>query len=342
MQLTITSADGDRVAQVDADPQQRVADITLQLQQQFNIPAAEQLLLLNGNPVRLDTSFEAAGIRPDDLLVIMRNPQGVAAQAPPMHAPPPRAAFAPGSVQTGMRLNDIPSNATPELLLEIMEKNPHLLPELEATNPKLAQALRTRNVSLMALEQNPFDAAAQAKIEERIRLSNVQKNMEIAIEEMPEAFARVYMLYIPCEVNGVPVKAFVDSGAQSTIMSSAVGVGTAKIIGRVHMAPLKIGDRFYNCSFTILDQQNVDFLFGLDMLKRHQEIPASERSEPTPPTEASAMPPPAPAASSSRETQEQKIQQLTALGFDAQRAAAALASTNGNVDLAAGLLFESM
>jgi DNA damage-inducible protein 1 len=71
-----------------------------------------------------------------------------------------------------------------------------------------------------ALERNPFDADAQAKIAERIRQENVQKNMEIAIEEMPEAFARVSMLYIPCEVNGIQVKAFVDSGAQSTIMSS--------------------------------------------------------------------------------------------------------------------------
>ncbi|KAG1710702.1 hypothetical protein DVH05_013429 [Phytophthora capsici] len=422
MHVTVTSADGGQVAQVSVEPSQQLSSVGPQLQQQFGIPEAAQVLLLNGSPLRLDQTFEQAGVKDDDLLVIMRNPSAPAASRPAV----PSAATS--GARPGMKLHDIPANPTPETLLDIMDKNPQLLAELQQVNPKLATALETKSVSdvrmalmlmhmeaasrkfeeqqeIEALERNPFDADAQAKIAERIRLSNVQKNMEIAIEEMPEAFGRVTMLYIPCEVNGTQVKAFVDSGAQSTIMSSscaercgimrlvdkrfagqAVGVGTATIIGKVHMAPLKIGNEFYNCSFTILDQQGVDFLFGLDMLKRHQcsidlsknvlrlhegeryhevpflpehEIPSSEdRAEsaqppatlggvPVPastpgstPTSAAAAPP-APTAAGAQNDQE-KIAQLVGLGFPEQRAVQALRTCNGNVDMAAGLLFESM
>mmetsp|Transcript_17705 Transcript_17705/g.31240 ORF Transcript_17705/g.31240 Transcript_17705/m.31240 type:complete len:263 (+) Transcript_17705:1797-2585(+) len=133
------------------------------------------------------------------------------------------------------------------------------------------------------------DIFEQQQIEREIAIKNINENIMQAFDESPEAFATVLMLYIPVEVNRVPVKAFVDSGAQTTVMSRrcaqecgimrlvdprfagvAVGVGQARILGRVHQASIKIGSRTLNCSFTVLDgETNMDLLLGLDMLKKH-------------------------------------------------------------------------
>lgn len=78
---------------------------------------------------------------------------------------------------------------------------------------------------------------------------------------MPESLVKVPMLYIEVQINKTPIKAFVDSGAQSTIMSKACaercnllrlidnrfagmakGVGTCKILGKIHKAQMDIGD----------------------------------------------------------------------------------------------------
>lgn len=139
------------------------------------------------------------------------------------------------------------------------------------------------------LSADPFDPEAQQLIAEHIRLQNVNSNMEAAMEYHPESFGIVTMLYINCRVNGHPVKAFVDSGAQSTIISSACaercgimrlvdprwagiakGVGTQKIIGRIHLVDIEIEKDYLNTNFSVLEDQTMDMLLGLDMLKRHQ------------------------------------------------------------------------
>ena len=232
-------------------------------------------------------------------------------------------------------------------------------------------------------------------------------------------FGRVHMLYIDVEVNGHKVKAFVDSGAQATIMSPscaescgimrlvdkrfagiARGVGTANILGRVHSAQIKIGSLFLPCSFTVMEGKDVDLLLGLDMLKRHQacidlskdklviqdvevpflgeaDIPRSfeEVTEPTvegpggttiggrsgaisgPAGPATANTPTAPVAQAAATHQPQppiqpprpaqapapsaeSIDQLVALGFSREEAINALNACDGNVEFAAGLLFQ--
>ncbi|XP_037629721.1 protein DDI1 homolog 2 isoform X2 [Sebastes umbrosus] len=243
-----------------------------------------------------------------------QQPQTSQQQLPPQPQSQPQPQQQPqratqSSTPTAFRGSSPQGLDDPALLQQMLLSNPHELSLLKERNPPLAEALLSgdleRFTKVLAEQQqdrakreqerirlltaDPFDLDAQAKIEEDIRQHNVEENMTIAMEEAPESFGQVVMLYINCKVNGHPVKAFVDSGAQMTIMSQACaercnimrlvdrrwagiakGVGTQKIIGRVHLAQVQIEGDFLPCSFSILEDQPMDMLLGLDMLKRHQ------------------------------------------------------------------------
>ena len=67
---------------------------------------------------------------------------------------------------------------------------------------------------------DPWSEEYQERLADSIRQRNIKDNMETALEYNPEIFAgRVEMLYLECKVNGVSVKALVDTGAQMTIMN---------------------------------------------------------------------------------------------------------------------------
>ncbi|KRZ85362.1 Protein DDI1 -like protein 2 [Trichinella sp. T8] len=188
------------------------------------------------------------------------------------------------------------------LLSRMMNENPQMLQRIRSESPALLQALQSGNIeefrrimqsfgvsNLSLSASDLMNSEAQRRIEDSIMQENIDHTLQHAIEHVPESFARVVMLFIKCKVNGEEVKAFVDSGAEASVMSVklaekcnilrlvdkrfrgiAKGVGTCAVIGRIHIAQLQIGNDFFPISLMVVEEDMFDIMLGLDMLKRHQ------------------------------------------------------------------------
>uniref|UniRef100_A0A0P5AR53 Dna-damage inducible protein ddi1 n=1 Tax=Daphnia magna TaxID=35525 RepID=A0A0P5AR53_9CRUS len=308
MRITVTTLSDD-IFNLDVSEDLELENFKAFCEVESGIPAVEIRLVYNGKIMEDGSkSLKNHGLKEGDVVVIQRQKITTSHQ----QEPPLNLDFSAIQVPSSSRGNRNTSRGNendPVFIRDMFLANPDQLAQLKQNNPRLADALlsgdlgrfttvlreqeavraeRERLRNLMS-RADPFDAEAQRLIADEIRQKNIEANMEAAIEYHPESFGTVVMLYINCVVNGHPVKAFIDSGAQTTIMSSACalkcdihrlvdsrwagiakGVGIQRIVGRIHMVQIQIGDDFLPTSFSILEEQPMDMLLGLDMLKRHQ------------------------------------------------------------------------
>nr|XP_002124336.3 protein DDI1 homolog 2 [Ciona intestinalis] len=315
MFVTVCLSSEDKTWSFDIGP-----DITLQgfktvCSSETGIPDNQMELFCNNTRLtEPNRSLKDYGIGENDIILLTktiaaastRNPTAVMPNIPKIDfskVKVPTSASSSRQVNNGMARQDDPARVREWFL-----NNPHDLALIKERNPPLAEALLSGDLNRFAAEYNkikdanekarleqikllnanPMDPEVQKKIAAEIERKNIEENMNMAIEEAPESFGQVVMLWINLKVNNHHVKAFVDSGAQMTIMSSdcakrcnimrlvdtrwegvAKGVGTQKILGRIHLAQIQIEDVYLQCSFSVLEDQPMDVLLGLDMLRRH-------------------------------------------------------------------------
>ncbi|CAE6454363.1 unnamed protein product [Rhizoctonia solani] len=326
MKLSFATDTGE-IYTVEVDQTMEVESLMALLEAECEIPVAEQSITLDGRELSdPKATLISAGVQEDAMLHLRRKVVVAGRTAAHDEEMMRLQLLGDPTLMRQLREVNIPLNPTPKPRLIDPQAQPELADAAQNNPQRFAELLRqhrdrqrdaelAHQREIAALNADPYNVDAQARIEEAIRQQAVLENMEHAMEYSPEFFGRVIMLYIPVEVNGFKVKAFVDSGAQQTIMSPecAEQCGLLRLLDK-RFAGIAKGVAYYDyltnvspelpkvlvpprswdeCTapssslptYTCLvhspswrQGRDVDLLFGLDMLKAHQACIDLEKS----------------------------------------------------------------
>ena len=295
MKILINLENTDDFREIQIEPNDTLETLRYILEAEFSIPYVEQDIKYDGKSIVNDqqtiTSFK---ITENDIVILAKLQKNQSSLASVFDETMKKLKQnKPIASNTGF---NTPFNEKMALDMKVKQeskeiqeqytKNPGDLAVLFNTDPKLAEAIcagdqlylenfiRGRLEKMMENRKkkeeeerilwnsDPNDLNAQKRIEEIIRLRNIDENLKMAQEYLPETFSRIHMLYIPLEINKNKIIALVDTGAQMTIMGQecckksglfnmvdtrykgvAIGVGSSKILGVIHAAQIKINDR---------------------------------------------------------------------------------------------------
>ncbi|CAG8768879.1 30315_t:CDS:2 [Gigaspora margarita] len=262
MKISVITEAGE-IHNIEVDSQIELENLKALIEAETGIPPADQIISYHDKELTdPKKTLEQYSVLENDMLLIRKNQSHTI----------PRDGAPEIELMRQQILND------PQISRQLLQTQPELF-NAAITGPTQFATLvrqmnqRSQQIQQISVHNDPLNIEDQRKIEEGIRMENVERNKQKALDLIPQFFAPVIMLYIDIEVNGHPIKAFVDSGAQSTIMSpqcaekcgimrlvdqrcagQAIGVGTAEIIGRIHYIDIDVKNLplSLECSFMIM------------------------------------------------------------------------------------------
>ncbi|KDQ29632.1 hypothetical protein PLEOSDRAFT_1083263 [Pleurotus ostreatus PC15] len=330
MELTFLTETGNTFT-VEIDPNMEMQDVMALLEAESGIPIGEQSISYEDRDLHNPgATINQLGVRgPSATLLLRRRVVNSAGQ----------------TIEQDSEMMRLQLLGDPDLMGQLQQAQPELAQAAQSDPARFAELLRQtrdrqdnlemeRLREIETLNADPFDVEAQRKIEEAIRQQAVMENMQHALEYSPESFGRVHMLYIPVEVNGHPVTAFVDSGAQQTI-------NLEKNVLRIQSREVKF------LSEHELPDKARDFGSGEPSETSNQpsgssagsSFPGGGNTLGGAPAQNLGRPNAGHSRHSSSEYPEAHITMLMDLGATREVAISSLKAAGGNIDVAASLLF---